>query len=152
MHKQQINITNNPEDHGSFVSFRSEAKKKTNIKLYCISLIKYHYNNRNLKHLKTPREKERQNGDNCEENVSELMEEQGNTKFDRNLVIEAGQKRRVVGRPSAAEERKRRKRGEETARGNEGTERRGTSRRLLPTPPGGEPGIPYRGAKSLYLG
>lgn len=150
MHKQQINITNNPEDHGSFVSFRSEAKKKTNIKLYCISLIGIIIET--FKHLKTPREKERQNGDNCEENVSELMEEQGNTKFDRNLVIEAGQKRRVVGRPSAAEERKRRKRGEETARGNEGTERRGTSRRLLPTPPGGEPGIPYRGAKSLYLG
>lgn len=150
MHKQQINITNNPEDHGSFVSFRSEAKKKTNIKLYCISLIGIIIET--FKHLKTPREKERQNGDNCEENVSELMEEQGNTKFDRNLVIEAGQKRRVVGRPSAAKERKRRKRGEETARGNEGTERRGTSRRLLPTPPGGEPGIPYRGAKSLYLG
>lgn len=34
----------------------------------------------------------RQDGDNCEENVSELMEEQGNTEFDRNPVMKPGKR------------------------------------------------------------
>lgn len=74
--------------------------------------------------------KRRQDG---EENVSELMEEQGNTEFDRNLVIEAGQKRGVVGRRGGKKAVKKRGGDRERKWGNR--EKRDESSPPSSTPP-----------------
>lgn len=76
------------------------------------------------------------------------MEEQGNTEFDRNLVIEAKETRIVVGRLSAAEQEGDGKEGKRETLREEMREQREVVASFRHPLENRE----YRGAKSLYLG